>query len=122
MSQLSLEEIYQEIGKIVERFTVLECDRCAKAIINWLQANGIKGTILRLRTRYPDEDFIISDRLERRGITESITLNGQHYGVGVEGRVFDNLSKEGLTRDEWVRDFHCEARRIYFGRIRRVVI
>jgi Papain fold toxin 2 len=109
VSQLSLEGIYREISKIVEPFRILECDRCAKAIIKWLEANEIKGKILRLRTRYKDDDFIISDRLERRGITESITLNGQHYGVEIEGRVFDNLSKEGLTKDEWLKDFHCAS-------------
>lgn len=109
VSQLSLEEIYREIGEIIEGFAILECDMCAKAVIKWLENNKINGKILKLRTRYQDEDYIISERLEKRGITESITLNGQHYGVEVEGRVFDNLSSEGMTRDEWLRDFHCAS-------------
>ena len=65
VSQFSVEEIYQEVGKIVERFSILECDKCAKAVLEWLENNGIEFTVLRLRTRY-DEDFIISERLESR--------------------------------------------------------
>ena len=107
MSRLSVEEIYQQIGKIVEPFAVLECDKCATAVMQWLEENGIEGKILRLRTRYRDEDYIISDRLERQGIADSITTNGQHYGVEVLGRVFDNLSTEGIAREDWLNDFHC---------------
>lgn len=109
MSQFSAEEIYQELSKIVEIFPILECDRCAKAIIEWLEENGISYKIVRLRTRYADEDYIVSDRLERRGITEAITVNGRHYGIEVQGRVFDNISTEGLSRDDWLNDFHCPS-------------
>jgi hypothetical protein len=66
VSDLSDQEVYQEIGAIVSRFSL---------------------------------------RLERLGIGESITQNGVHYGVEVRGRVFDNLSSDGLIRDEWIRDF-----------------
>lgn len=109
MRQFSVEEIYHEVGKIVERFSLLECDRCAKAVIEWLQENGIEFTLLRLRTRYEDEDYIVSERLERLGITESITNNGRHYGVEVQGRVFDNLSTDGISRADWLNDFHCPS-------------
>jgi hypothetical protein len=43
--------------------------------------------------------------LEKLGIRESITRNGIHYGVKVRGKIFDNLSSEGLTLDEWIQDF-----------------
>lgn len=109
MSEFSDEEIYQEVGKIVESFAILECDTCAKTVMKWLSENGIKGTILRLRTKYEDEDFIISERLERLGIIDSITFTGQHYGVEVRGRVFDNLPKAGMRREDWLKDFHCPS-------------
>lgn len=51
----------------------------------------------------------MSKRLERRGINESITLNGKHYGVEVRGRVFDNLSTDGLTGEDWIDDFSCPS-------------
>lgn len=109
MNQFSVEEIYEEVGKIVEKFTLLECDKCALAAMAWLKENGIAYKIIRLRTRYADEDFIISERLEKRGITEAITINGQHYGIEVQGKVFDNLSSEGMLRDDWINDFHCAS-------------
>jgi arsenate reductase-like glutaredoxin family protein len=102
------EEVYREIGTIVNQYDILECDRCAKAVLKWLAENGIVGKLLKLKTRYREE-FILSTRLERRGegVNESITTNGTHYGVEVRGRVFDNLSTEGLFREDWVSDFSC---------------
>lgn len=60
----------------------------------------------RLSTKYDNEDFILSDRLEQQGISESITENGVHYGVEVRGKVFDNLSQYGLSLEDWINDFH----------------
>ena len=102
------EEIYQEVAKIVRKFKLLECDRCAKAVVKWLQDNRIESKILRIRTKY-GEDYIISTRLEELGITESITDNGTHYGVEVRRRVFDNLSPDGISREDWLNDFHCQS-------------
>jgi Papain fold toxin 2 len=49
---------------------------------------------------------MLSDRLTRQGITDSITDNGIHYGVEVCGKVFDDLAPEGMPLEEWVQDFH----------------
>lgn len=54
---------------------------------------------------YDDEDFILSNRLEQQVCYDSITENGIHYGVEVFGLIFDNLSSQGLTLDNWIRDF-----------------
>jgi Papain fold toxin 2 len=75
----------------------------------WCQANGISGYKLRLTTQNDFEDYIISDRLEQQGISESITVNGVHYGIEVRGKVFDNLSSQGLSLEEWQADFHCPS-------------
>ncbi|NJM74389.1 MAG: hypothetical protein HC862_32520 [Scytonema sp. RU_4_4] len=106
MNSLSEEEIYQEIGKIVEPFQRLECFECAQAVLSWLKQNRVQGTLLKLRTKYRDE-FIMSSRWERSGSTESISTNGVHCGVEVRDKVFDNLSSEGLTREAWINDFAC---------------
>lgn len=103
---LSDEQIYQILGEIVSHFKLLECYECATAVIQWLKESGVNGTLLQLQTKYDNEDFIISDRLEGVGIGESITRNGIHYGVEVRGRVFDNLSKNGMSRENWIKDFH----------------
>jgi len=104
VNNVSDEEIYQAIGAIVSSYGLLKCEECARAVLNWLKSNQIEGTVLRLKTKYR-ERFILSLRLENLGIDESITRNGVHYGVEVRGRVFDNLSSEGLTRNEWIQDF-----------------
>ncbi|WP_394359049.1 papain fold toxin domain-containing protein [Leptolyngbya boryana] len=100
--------MHREIGQITRRFDILECADCARAIVRWLNQQGIEGIILRLRTRN-GEDYILSKRLEQLGITESITLNGQHFGVEVRGKVFDNLSEEGRSRQDWLKDFSCHS-------------
>ena len=42
-------------------------------------------------------------------MNDAITENGTHYGVEVYGKVFDNISAEGLPRDEWIKDFYCHS-------------
>jgi Papain fold toxin 2 len=69
---------------------------------------GISGRVWRISTRNDDDDFIVSDRLEQQGISDAITENGIHYGVEVRGKVFDNLSKQGLPLQEWQHDFHSQ--------------
>ncbi len=110
MSQLSIEEIYDIIGGISSQFKNLECDKCAKALSVWLDNNGIDRKILKLRTKKRNDFFIISNRYLS---SESITDNGIHYGVEVFGLVFDNLSRQGLPRNEWINDFSCRSGGFY---------
>ena len=100
------EEVWLQVSQIVAGYPLLECARCAASVMEWLKDNGIEGKILRLRTKRRSEVFIISDRY---GGNESITENGTHYGVEVYGLVFDNLSTEGLSREDWLNDFHCRS-------------
>ena len=109
MSYSSDEEIYREVGKITANFKLYECDECAKAVMQWLQENGIQGKVIMIRTKKRREYYILSRRLERRGVNESITLNGIHYGVELRGLIFNNLSIEGLTRQDWIKDFQCPS-------------
>ncbi len=108
MSRLSTEEIYQALGNISSQFENLECDKCAIALKSWIDANGIEGKIIKLRTKKRNDFFIISNRYSD---SESITDNGIHYGVEVLGLVFDNFSRQGigLPRGEWINDFSCRS-------------
>ncbi|NJL81138.1 MAG: hypothetical protein HC836_46005 [Richelia sp. RM2_1_2] len=106
MSRLSAEEIYQEVGNISSQFKNLECDKCAIFMKSWLDSNGIDSKIIKLRTKKRNDFFIISNRYSNN---ESITDNGIHYGVEVLGLVFDNLSRLGLPRNEWINDFSCRS-------------
>ncbi|MDJ1173217.1 papain fold toxin domain-containing protein [Roseofilum capinflatum] len=98
--------MWQEVGKMVITYPLMECDRCAIAVMAWLAQQGIAGKILRLQTKRPSEIFIISRRYT---MNESITENGTHYGVEVLGLVFDNLSEYGLPRSQWIADFMCPS-------------
>jgi hypothetical protein len=69
------EEVWQNVSQIVAGYALLECDRCAISVMEWLRKNGIEGKILRLRTKRRSEVFIVSDRY---GTGESITENGIH--------------------------------------------
>jgi heterodisulfide reductase subunit C len=109
LPNLSDQQVYEAIAEIIEEFDIFECLECARAILEWVRRNNVEGVVLKLRTRYRDEDFIISRRLERRGIAESVTANGIHYGVEVRGLVFDNLSLDGMTQTEWINDFSCPS-------------
>jgi len=102
--ELSKEEVWRRTGQITITYPLLECDKCAIAVMRWLARWNVAGKILRLRTRRRSEIFITS---HRHGQQESITENGTHYGVEVMGRVFDNLSAQGLLREDWVKDFRC---------------
>jgi Papain fold toxin 2 len=104
VNNLSDEDIYREVGKIVSQFDLYQCYDCAMTVRQWLRDNGIEGRIIELKTFYRDEDYIISDRL---GGEESISMNSKHYGVKVRELIFDNLSDQGLTELEWIEDFHC---------------
>jgi hypothetical protein len=84
---------------------VLHCQECAITLKRWLKQRGVPGKLWRISTRYDNEDFILSGRLEKQGYFESITENGIHYGVEVYGKIFDNLSRLGLSPENWVRDF-----------------
>lgn len=100
------EELYQTVGTITRQFPLLKCHECAIAIRSWLNRRQVPSKIWKISTKNDDEDFIVSDRLEQQGITDSITDNGIHYGIEVRGKIFDNLSPDGMTLEEWVRDFH----------------
>jgi hypothetical protein len=95
----------EAIGDLVFCFPILHCEECAKTLKRWLKQRGIPGKLWRLSTQYDYEDFILSDRLEQQGCSETITENGVHYGVEVYGKIFDNLSREGLSTEDWVQDF-----------------
>ncbi len=106
MSGIERELVWQEVGKIVVAYPLLECDRAARAAETWLKQRQIPHKILKLRTQRRSENFIVS---RRYGLSDAITENGTHYGVEVFDRVFDNLSETGLTRGEWLADFVCPS-------------
>lgn len=106
MTDWTDEALFRELSQIVVKFPLLQCDNCARDVMLWLRKNGIEGKVLRLRTKNRKDRYILSYRI---GDNQSITDNGQHYGVEVRGMVFDNLSAYGLSREAWINDFSCRS-------------
>jgi hypothetical protein len=101
-------KIAHQLRPIIADFQNLECESCARAILQWLRDNGDVGQLLRLRTAM-GEDYILSQRRLAIGDDGSITENGVHYGVQIGDFVFDNLSTYGLPLDQWLADFECQS-------------
>jgi Papain fold toxin 2 len=98
----------RRIRQIIQNHQNLACESCARAIQQWLRANGEDSQLLRIRTAM-GEDFILSQRRCAMGDDESITENGMHYGIQVGDVVFDNPAAEGLPIDQWLADFECQS-------------
>ncbi len=105
LDDAAIAELHEAISNLVIQFPLLHCLECASILKRWLKQRGVSGKLWRLSTRYDTEDFILSDQLEQQGYSESITENGAHYGVKVYEKIFDNLSREGLSPNNWVKDF-----------------
>jgi hypothetical protein len=67
-----------------------------------LIAAGQHGEIIEIRG-FGGRDFIASGSYDNWRTT--ITQNGRHVGVNVNGIVFDNIHPNGLPLAEWLRDF-----------------
>ncbi len=105
LDDAAITQLHEAIGNIVVRFPLLHCQDCASTLRRWLKQHQIPGKLWRLSTRYDHEDFILSYRQEQQGCFETITENGVHYGIEVYGKIFDNLSREGLEPEDWIEDF-----------------
>jgi Papain fold toxin 2 len=63
----SPQEIWDGISQVTAAFSLLECDKCAIAVLAWLNAQGCPGKVLRLRTKQRSDLYIISDRISSGG-------------------------------------------------------
>ena len=77
-----------------------ECDDFKNAFTKELDKKGIDYKVIRVTPKDPELDFIYSDKYGGY-----IGETGYHYGVEVEGVVYDNLTTEGMLFNEWINDF-----------------
>ncbi len=84
----SPQAIWNELSQIVIHYSLLEWDKCAIALMQWLNTQNIPGKILKLKTKRRSDLYIVSDHIVSDRITanQSITENGTHYGVEVLGK------------------------------------
>lgn len=94
---MTQDEVSAEIARIIPSYTVFQCIECAEAIKAWLKANEINGIHLQI-SAVGRLKFIVSRRWQDG--QESIAQTGIHQGIETDSQVFDNLSLDGLARDD----------------------
>ncbi len=85
------------------------CDAFAEAFRKALQKHGMDGQLVRLRSRHPF--IVVEDPAECRFGGQSITINGNHYGVQVGEFVFDNVMLSPKKRADWENAFQTRGGR-----------
>ena len=109
-SRLTDDELHQQITSIAISFKTFECEACAQAIQDFLIYRGISGKLIKLYTGREKGKYgnIYHDKLQR-----NIATNGRHQGVAIKLNgvelIFDNLHPQGITRQEWLKNFYCIA-------------
>ena len=81
-----------------------KCDKFKDAFTEELKKEGIDYKVIKVEPRDPFLKNIYSDKYG--GIIGDL---GFHYGVEVEGVVYDNLTTEGMLFSEWINDLGGNA-------------
>ena len=81
-----------EVSSVANKFNLLKCVECAKAIIEVLEKHGIKGKVIEIRMSE-------ASNIWHEGLKTNISTNGRHVAVEVDGIVYDNITS--LPRSAW---------------------
>ena len=94
------DDVIQLAGKIASKFKpeFFECLPCRKALVEAFKKEGIKGRVIEVKAK-GGYDFISSTFYKNGG--ESITANGYHTVVEVEGYIFDTIHPYGIEKSVW---------------------
>ncbi|MCK9605750.1 MAG: hypothetical protein M0R33_04780 [Methylomonas sp.] len=98
---------------VTRKFGLNKCYECAIELRQVLSAAGKKGCILRLKTKGGRGYIVMKDSRFKLPFPtqgdEAIANTGQHFGVYVDGFVFDNVHREGIARGGWLDTFDCDV-------------
>lgn len=83
-------------------FQVFQCQQCADHIQQALLAAGHRGQRIEIRGA-AGRDFMICVSYD--GGQATITQNGRHVGIRIGDMVVDNLHPNGMSFDQWIKDF-----------------
>lgn len=96
------------VSRITDRFSNLECVDCAIAIQSYAVENRISGTRIKLKTpKGEGNDLIVDDSIS---FNEAISENGKHEGVEFtnsngEKVVFNNNHRTPIPTIQWIDNF-----------------
>jgi hypothetical protein len=99
---------------VTKKHGLLKCRECATELRQVLLGAGKKGHVLKLTAlrANPKRNFVMmKDPAFKFPFAApgnpSISNTGLHFGVFVDGFVFDNIHREGIARADWVDTFDC---------------
>jgi|ERR1051326_2868281 hypothetical protein len=98
-------EIQNTAAALAKTYGKGKCLEFAKGLKAWLTTQKIKGKFLTLQNEKPSRGFIcLTD-----DPNHAISTNGKHYGVEVEGVVYDNFHPKGLKRASWEEAYDADV-------------
>ena len=111
----TLRETVQEVARGTQLFSVRECDKYAAALLKKLQSLQIHGAIVRLSAQ-GGRGFIVPINpalLLPFGTSGDVAIatNGRHWGILVDGYVYEQLLRDGVPLDQWPSHYDCDVHR-----------
>jgi hypothetical protein len=99
--------VCQEVIRIASDLGIFDCIPCARAIKEFLVAQGVQGRHIKLDTGSQDPLY---GRIYDDSVGELIATTGHHEGVAIEideqEIVFDNIHCEGIPRSVWMQNLY----------------
>ncbi len=92
LKRLILEAI-ENTKSITKKWGDFKCVECADEVKNMLISKGLNGKQL----------FNIWSDIANK----NISTNGFHTGILLDGKVYDNIFKDGILLEDWLTDLHC---------------
>ena len=99
---------------ITKKYGYNQCRDCATELREIFEAIGKKGVVLRLYSNFQfivmsDQNFKLPFKVPEPGEV-AICDSGQHFGVLVDGYVFDNIHRKGMSSSIWESTFAARDR------------
>ena len=109
----TLRETVQEAARDTHLFSVRECDKYAAALLKKLRSLQIHGAIVRLSAPV-GRGFIVPKNPAlllpfNVSLEMAIATNGRHWGILVDGHVYEQLLRDGVPLDQWPGYYDCDV-------------
>jgi len=90
-----------DIPAITQQFDNFQCMECADNVVSALKEKGISGEILEITT---NGNKGMAGNIWSDVAGKNISTNGKHKAVLVDGKVYDNIHKDGIDYNKWIED------------------
>ena len=109
----TLRETVQEAAQSTRLYSVRECDKYAAALLKKLASLKIHGAIVRLSAQ-GGRGFIVPKNPAlllpfNVSLKMAIATNWRHWGILVDGYVYEQLLRDGVPLDQWPGHYDCDV-------------